>query len=250
MLRARKSQGRTGSDNDKCKMGVPLSENLDGTAFSAENVCDECDVLLTTSRARSDTLCAKNRAQIVARSAKRHMSQKPTQKGHPTQSQTPTDAHLDRRMRSQTHHDKFHTQASHDGGSISLGGLNTELHALEETVSDLNLTVDELSREVAQLQVQHDWANVASGYMTCELGMTWDQILQAMEQQRSSDTLEPHIVTGGLGRKMISGKFEVWVCIRPDRLDYVARFDQTLRNKYSGVQCMTANRLVGILVRV
>jgi len=243
VLRARKSQGRTGSDNDKCKMGVPVSENLDGTAFSAANVCDECDVMLTTSRARSDALCAKNRAQGISRSAKRHMSRKTERKGHTTQSQTPTnaDAH---RMRSQTHHDEFHTR------SISLGGLNTELHALEETVSALNLTVDELSREVAQLQVQHDWANVASGYMTCELGMTWDQILQAMEQQRSSDTLEPHIVTGGLGRKMISGKFEVWVCIRPDRLDYVARFDQTLRNKYSGVQCMTANRLVGILVRV
>ena len=224
-------------------MGVPVSENLDGTAFSAANVCDECDVMLTTSRARSDALCAKNRAQGISRSAKRHMSRKTERKGHTTQSQTPTnaDAH---RMRSQTHHDEFHTR------SISLGGLNTELHALEETVSALNLTVDELSKEFAQLQVQHDWTNVASGYMTCELGMTWDQILQAMEQQRSSDTLEPHIVTGGLGRKMISGKFEVWVCIRPDRLDYVARFDQTLRNKYSGVQCMTANRLVGILVRV
>ena len=221
------SQGRTGSDNDKCKMGVPVSENLDGTAFSAANVCDECDVMLTTSRARSDALCAKNRAQGISRSAKRHMSRKTERKGHTTQSQTPTnaDAH---RMRSQTHHDEFHTR------SISLGGLNTELHALEETVSALNLTVDELSkefaqlsalnltvdelsREFAQLQVQHDWTNVASGYMTCELGMTWDQILESMEQQRSSNTHEPNIVTGGLGRKMIPDKFEVWVCIRPDR---------------------------------
>jgi len=209
------SQGRAASNNDQCKMGVPLSDN-DGTAFNAANVCDECDVLLTSSRARSDTLCAKHRAKAIARSAKRLVSNK----GQASQARTPLGARLDRRMRSQPHHNEFHTRASHDDGDPTfeqIRRLHTDLQALEET---FNSTVDELSREVAQLQVQHDWTKVVTGYMTCELGMTWDQILEVMEQQRSSKTHVPDIVTGGLGRRMIPDKFEIWVCVRPDRLDY------------------------------
>ena len=39
-------------------MGVPLTVN-DGKAFYAENICDTCDVLLTSSRTRSELLCAR-----------------------------------------------------------------------------------------------------------------------------------------------------------------------------------------------
>jgi hypothetical protein len=39
-------------------MGVPLTVN-DGKAFNAENICDTCDVLVTSSRIRSELLCAR-----------------------------------------------------------------------------------------------------------------------------------------------------------------------------------------------
>ena len=56
-------------DETDCKKGVRLQDNLDGSAFKAENICDTCDVLLTMRRARSDSLCSAQRDATLSRHA-------------------------------------------------------------------------------------------------------------------------------------------------------------------------------------
>ena len=105
---------------------------------------------------------------------------------------------------------------------------SADLAAVAE-IDDLRLPASFLFHRVAALekmlaglsqggavQQDQDWSQVATGYMTCNLGMTWSEILQEMEDQRISRTDRPNVVTGGLGSKMIAGKFEVWVCRRQD----------------------------------
>ena len=43
---------------------------------------------------------------------------------------------------------------------------------------------------------------------------SWKEIGTILAEQ---DRNHPNIATGGLGRKMIPNKIEVWVCSRPDR---------------------------------
>ena len=47
------------SSPSSCTFGVPLLDNKDGRAFSAETLCERCDVLVTSSRTRSDELCSR-----------------------------------------------------------------------------------------------------------------------------------------------------------------------------------------------
>jgi hypothetical protein len=194
-------------------MGVPLSDNLDGTAFTAANICDTCDVLLTSSRARSDTLCTKDRAKRGSvRSAEHHTSK--VRSGHHQTTPTMAQPYPTTPSMAQTTTFSNYTCNNTNTTYVESGA---EFQTLKEQVSTVMSTMDELVAAVAQLEVQNDWSQVSTGYMTCGLGMTWSEILDVLGQQRSSNTKKPDIVTGGLGRKMIVGKYEVWVCRRQDR---------------------------------
>ena len=196
-------------------MGVPLSDNLNGTAFSAANICNTCDVLLTSSRVRSDTLCAKGRAKKGSvRSAKHHMSKVLAGQRQLTRRNEwlPRPPHVQTTRTTPT-------MAQPYGPTTNTTYVESgaQFQALQEQVSTVISTMEELVAAVAQLELQNDWSQVSTGYLTCGLGMTWSEILDVMRQQRSSNTDKPDIVTGGLGRKMIVGKYEVWVCRRQDR---------------------------------
>ena len=178
-------------DTSDCKLGVPLTDNKHGTAFSAENICDTCDVLLSTSRARSDILCARNTVRN-ANAAQTSLLSKTTQSVGgggkeetgtrdftPKQAQEWQTSSTNDAQNSRTHeHARKRDHGTHarDQGSsqsLSLSSIAGEIHVLEHTVSDLNSTVDNLLKKVSTLELQHDWSQVATTYVTCSLGMTW-----------------------------------------------------------------------------
>jgi len=178
-------------DTSDCKLGVPLTDNKHGTAFSAENICDTCDVLLSTSRTRSDILCARNTVKNANAAQTSLLSKTPQSVGGggeevtgtrdftPKQAQEWQTSSSNDFQNSRTHeHARTREHGTHarDQGSsrsLSLSSIAGEMHVLEYTVSDLNSTVNNLLKKVSSLELQHDWSQVATTYVTCSLGMTW-----------------------------------------------------------------------------
>jgi len=178
-------------DTSDCKLGVPLTDNKHGTAFSAENICDTCDVLLSTSRTRSDILCARNTVKNANAAQTSLLSKTPQSVGGGGEEETGTRDFTPKQAQewqtsssndfqnSRTHeHARTRAHGTHarDQGSsrsLSLSSIAGEMHVLEYTVSDLNSTVNNLLKKVSSLELQHDWSQVATTYVTCSLGMTW-----------------------------------------------------------------------------
>jgi hypothetical protein len=133
-------------------MGVPLTVN-DGKAFNAENICDTCDVLLTSSRTRSELLCArKTRSSMIGDLADALL----------TEDATPFQDTLD---------------DLEWGGQEKLsmsGGRRNNIHSSSaDNFTQIFGSLSELQVQVQRLEQQNDWSQVATPYVSCKIGMTY-----------------------------------------------------------------------------
>ena len=221
ILRGHSTGFEDGEAADDCKMGVPLTDNS-GSAFKAENLCEKCDILITSSRARSDILCSGKMMHIHKASAKTRKTA--TERARTMEGKradgVPSAPNNRRAAGNGQSRLQRATVRSHDDGrgkehrqtmrSMSEGDL-------AQTISAMETRYDAHEARLAALEEQNDWQEIATNYVSCSISLSLDEIVEALDAQRRNPSARQTISMGGLGRKMIKDRYEVWVCKRGDR---------------------------------